>query len=143
MESRNLINKAREYCETKKHRFTLPRERVLSILKQAKIPMGAYQILEALSSSHEKVNPPTIYRAIEFWLKHGFIHRIESMNAFIVCCEHLQHDNFCIFICDGCQQVIELDMCHLPAPMTNDIVKKQLKITHASTEVHGKCRQCQ
>lgn len=142
MAKSDLLFRAKQYCEVGKHRFTEPRERVLSLLTQSAGPMGAYQILESLSSTKEKINPPTIYRAIDFWVLHGFIHRVQSMNAYIVCCEQQQHENFCIFICDDCHQVIELKVKHLPVPITADIKKKHLTMTGSNTEIHGKCNQC-
>ena len=142
MKKTNLILKAKRYCDAEKYRFTKPRERVLTILAHAKQPMGAYQVLKSLSSREEQIKPPTVYRAIEFWLKHGFIHRIESMNAYIACCEHFQHNNFCIFICDVCQQVMELDMPPFPSSAMAKLEKKQLIMNKIMTEIHGKCHQC-
>ncbi len=137
-----LIHRAERFCETHKYRMTEPRARVLSALAKDKQPMGAYQIINLLSSQTEKVSPPTIYRAIEFWHKHGFIHRIESMNAYVACCEHQHHENFCIFICSNCNTTQELNMKCLPGPVTHDIKNRHLTITNSVTEIRGKCSQC-
>jgi len=138
----DLLRRAKHYCEDGKYRFTQPRERVLSLLIQSKAPMGAYQILEYLSSNKEKINPPTVYRAIEFWTQHGFIHRVESMNAYIVCCEHKQHSNLCVFICNECQDALELKMNKLPYPIANDLKNKHMTITGSATEIYGRCGKC-
>ena len=108
-----VINRAKEFCKIGKHRFTLPRERVLSVLASGSAPMGAYKILTQLSQNEEKLKPPTVYRAINFWNTHGFIHRIESMNAYIICCRLHQHENFCVFICSSCHTAFELHMASL------------------------------
>ncbi len=136
-----LLQRAKQYCDVGKHRFTQPRERVLVVLANVAEPMGAYQILEALSSGKEKINPPTVYRAIDFWAQHGFIHRVQSMNAYIACCEHDHHENFCIFICDNCNEVVELHMESL-SPILAEIERKHLKIARSNTEIHGSCNQC-
>ena len=141
MENLGWLLKAKTYCEAGKHRFTKPRERVLSILINASKPMGAYQILEALSSVKEKVNPPTVYRAIEFWEQHGFIHRIQSMNAYLACCGHHDDESFFIFICDDCSDVVELKI-DLPASISADIGKQHFTVTRSNTEVHGLCSRC-
>lgn len=142
MEKLDLLLRAKRYCEAGKHRFTQPRERVLSLLIKSTAPMGAYQILELLSSDKGKINPPTIYRAIEFWAQHGFIHKIQSMNAYMICCEHQRHVNFCIFVCDDCHMVVELEMNRLPKPITADIENKHWTISGSNTEIHGTCNQC-
>lgn len=136
-----LLERAKQYCEAGKHRFTQPRERVITVLSNATEPMGAYQILEKLAEGQGKTSPPTVYRAIEFWMLHGFIHRVQSMNAYIACCEHDHHENFCIFICDNCNDVIEMKM-NLPAPVSADAKKKHLTISSSNTEIHGSCNQC-
>ena len=138
----SLITRALKFCEERKYRFTEPRQRVLSLLADSNQPMGAYQILALLSSSKVKVKPPTVYRAIEFWNKHGFIHRIESMNAYIACCEKKKHQNFCIFICNDCSNVQEMEMSDLPTPMASGITKKHLTVTSTTTEIRGTCGEC-
>lgn len=142
MSKLKLIQRARSFCETNKHRFTEPRKRVLSILASSHRPMGAYDILNTLSAGIEKINPPTVYRAIEFWNKHGFIHKIDSKNTYVACCEHQQHANFCIFICDNCQDVQEILFNTLPAFKSCNGNKHAFTITRSTTEIHGQCGQC-
>lgn len=138
----NITIRAKQFCEANKHRFTEPRERVLSLLVSANEPMGPYQILDALSDGKEKVQPPTVYRAIDFWSRHGFIHRVASMNAYIACCDHQRHENFCIFICNECNKVLELKTRSLHPTVTNAIENHHLTITQSFTEMHGKCSEC-
>jgi Fur family zinc uptake transcriptional regulator len=142
MSQHNAITRAKKFCETHKYRFTEPRRRVLSLLVSENVAMGAYEVLEALSSDKERLSPPTVYRAIDFWNKNGFIHRIESMNAYIACCEHSHHKNFCIFICKLCNTVMELKLPHLPAPITRVLENNDLTMAHSTTEIYGKCSRC-
>ena len=141
MRKKNLLHRAKQYCSSGKHRFTQPREQVLAVLANMNEPMGAYQILEILSSGKRKINPPTVYRAIDFWEQHGFIHRIQSMNAYITCCEHDHHENLCIFICDNCKKVAELHMESI-SPLSSEIERKHFKVASSNTEVHGACNDC-
>jgi Fur family zinc uptake transcriptional regulator len=85
------LKKATEYCEAHKHRLTEPRLAVLKIIAESAKPLGAYEILEKLGKTIKNPKPPTAYRAIEFWQEHGFIHRIESLNAYIACEAGHQH----------------------------------------------------
>ena len=138
-----LLKRAQSFCEEGKHRFTEPRKRVLSILLTFKKPMGAYEILNVLSSDTRKINPPTIYRAIEFWHQHGFVHKIESINAYIACCHHKYHKNFCIFICNKCHSAIELELKQLSTLISNIATKENLIISESITEMYGQCQRCQ
>ena len=50
-------------------------------------PLGAYDILDTLKRERVGAAPPTVYRALAFLLQQGLVHRIESRNAFVGCCE--------------------------------------------------------
>lgn len=142
MSKLTLIERAHRFCEINKFRLTKPRIEVLRVLALSGEPMKAYALLEALSCSSEKVNPPTIYRAIDFWCKHGFIHRIESMNAYVSCCGHELHDNFCIFICDECHVTLELPLTSIPLSTKVEMKNNNLFASRANTEIHGRCGKC-
>ena len=65
-------------CKQNKWRLTEPRLEVLRIISLSKNPIKAYDILKKLANKIKNPKPPTAYRAIQFWQKHKFIHRIES-----------------------------------------------------------------
>ena len=138
----SLIQKAAQFCENNKHRFTEPRERVLGIIAASAKPLGAYEILEQLSLIAQNPKPPTVYRAIEFWQKHGFIHRIESLNAFIACDAGHRHKGSQFMICDDCGIVIETHLCELPQALKDSTVKNTFMPSRWSLEIHGVCSAC-
>ena len=78
-------------CLRQGAQLTPLRRRVLDIFSDSAAPLGAYAILEELSRREGKqVAPPTVYRTLDFLLEHGFVHKIESLNAYAPC-EHLGH----------------------------------------------------
>ena len=78
-------------CSRQGLHLTPLRRRVLAILAESSAPLGAYAIIEQLSRREGKrIAPPTVYRTLEFFLDHGFLHKIESRNAYAPC-EHLGH----------------------------------------------------
>ena len=86
--------------------------------------------------------PPTVYRALEFLVEHGFVHKIESLNAFVGC-DRPDGDHVGQFlICGSCQQVGELD----DPDIAKLIVKKAKTIgfvvSHQTIEVRGLCCNC-
>ncbi len=82
-----LLSVARNLCETRQLRLTPRRQQVLVILLRSHQPMGAYDILAEINKAEKEgqVAPPIVYRALEFLLEEGLIHRIECRNAFIGC----------------------------------------------------------
>ena len=66
-------------------RLTPVRRRTLEILLEAHRAMGAYDVLERLAKEGFGKQPPVAYRALEFLLDLGLVHRINRLNAFAAC----------------------------------------------------------
>ena len=86
------------------------RRRVLDIFSGERAPLGAYAILDELSRREGKhVAPPTVYRTLDFLLERGFVHKIESLNAYAPC-EHLGHAHHgMLLICEACGRSEEIE----------------------------------
>jgi Fur family zinc uptake transcriptional regulator len=89
--TRGLLECAATLCARQGGRMTPQRRDVLGLILQAEAPVGAYDLLEQLRVSDRRPAPPTVYRALDFLLEHGLIHRIERLSAF-VSCTHLSHE---------------------------------------------------
>ena len=138
----NIIKQADDYCKTNGHRFTEPRQYVLQIVDRAKRPLTAYDILDHLGQYLDKPKPPTAYRAIEFWQEHGFIHRIESLNAYILCSAGHTHEGSQFMICDDCGNVTEAHICSIPPSLKDKAQLHKFSVKHWSVELHGLCENC-
>lgn len=132
-----------DYCEQHGLRVTEPRVNVFNILKKAKKPLTAYEILDKVAEKKATPKPPTIYRAIEFLIEQHLVHRIESLNAYILCQSNHKHEGSQFMICTSCGKVDESHLCHMP----QEIVKKSEKIGFAPSrwnfEIYGECQSCQ
>ncbi len=137
-----FLKKAIDYCEKNKHRLTSPRINVLKIICNSKQPIKAYDILRELGNIIKKPNPPTAYRAIDFWKKHNFIHRIESLNAYCICEANHLHSGGQFMICNDCGEVIETHLCKLPEVLKNTIQKNMFTLTNWNLEINGICKKC-
>ena len=85
------IRQVEQACAQKGLQLTPLRQAILAILAENTAPLGAYAIIEALSRREGKaIAPPTVYRTLDFLLEHGFLHKIESRNAYARC-EHFDH----------------------------------------------------
>ena len=87
----SALSEADVLCAQKGLRLTALRRRVLELVWQSHKPLGAYDILAVLSEQDgRRAAPPTVYRALDFLLDNGLVHRIASLNAFIGC-SHPEH----------------------------------------------------
>ena len=137
-----LLRKAVKFCEDNKHRLSKPRLEVLNIINASKKPIKAYEILKKLSENLSNPKPPTAYRAIEFWLKHNFIHRIESLNAYTACNAKHFHSGSQYFICNDCGDVIESDVYELPVALKKNTEKISFIPKKWNFEISGVCKKC-
>lgn len=140
--NQNLLDKAYKHCIAHGYRFTEPRERVLKILINEAKPLGAYEILQQLSNEIDKPNPPTVYRAIQFWHKEGFIHCIDSLKSYVACSNghHIGQTHF--LICNQCDFVKELDCTIDFAPIAKATAPIKFSIASCTVEIKGLCSNC-
>jgi Fur family zinc uptake transcriptional regulator len=63
-----------------------PRTRA-GLIADAGKPIKAYDLLDKVREGEGAgaAAPPTVYRALDFLLANGFIHKLESVNAFVAC----------------------------------------------------------
>jgi Fur family transcriptional regulator, zinc uptake regulator len=102
------LARAVSVCAERGERLTPMRRRVLESLAASHRPLGAYEIIDRLAELGPRPAPITIYRALDFLLANGLVHRIESRNAFIACINNHASGSLVVFlICERCGAVGE------------------------------------
>jgi Fur family zinc uptake transcriptional regulator len=134
--------RALNFCIKNKHRYTKPREKVLKIIASSNKPLRAYDVLKQLAFVLKNPKPPTVYRAIEFWEKYNFIHRIESLNAYSLCEAEHSHEGSQFLICNQCGDVIESHFCEIPKIIKKKIEKNIFIPKSWNLEIKGVCSKC-
>ncbi|MCB9983607.1 MAG: transcriptional repressor [Rhodospirillales bacterium] len=142
-EIQKLIRTLETYCGDKGLRYTPPRRITLEVIAASKRPIGAYDVIEEMGKVTDKPKPTTVYRAIEFLQEHGFIHKIESLSAFVACHAGHNHEGSQFIVCNDCGTVEEVHLCHLPKDLQKKVDNTGFKMAHWNTEIHGTCQQCQ
>ena len=140
---RQYLSAAARVCTDRDLRLTSRRRQVLEILLESHRPMGAYDILAELNLSRpgERIAPPIVYRAIEFLLGEGLIHRIESKNAFISCVQPGDCHGAHFLICRDCERVAELEGGD--AGLLAGADNLGFAVDHSVVEITGVCAECQ
>ena len=101
--SAQAIAHAEALCRERGARLTPIRRRVLEALAASHQPLGAYDLMARLADSGPRPAPITIYRALEFLVDNGLVHRIESRNAFVACINNHGSGIPVVFlICERC-----------------------------------------
>ena len=139
----NLTKQIEEICATRGVRLTAQRKRVFELICSSKKASSAYELLEFLQRSEPQAKPPTVYRALDFLMEQGFIHRVESTNSYISCCSCNAHKHFShLLICDQCSDVTELQDETLVLSLERNAEKHGFKIKNHVIESHGICQKC-
>jgi Fur family zinc uptake transcriptional regulator len=126
-------------------RLTPIRARVLRLIAEGGRPLKAYDLLDKVREGvgAGAAAPPTVYRALDFLLANGFIHKLESVNAFVAC-HHpstAQH-SVPFLICDRCHSAVELEDKQVVAAL-DERARALGFVPQAQTlEVHGLCARC-
>jgi Fur family transcriptional regulator, zinc uptake regulator len=130
-------------CARQGLQMTPLRLSVLAILAENPAPLGAYAIIEALSKREGKsIAPPTVYRTLEFFLAHGFLHRIESRNAYARC-EYLGHAHQgVLLLCEKCGRSDEIEDSALAEALQQTADRVGFLTRRRMIEMVGLCRGC-
>ena len=138
-----LIEQVEGICASRGVRLTPQRKRVFELIFSNKKASSSYELLEQLKVSEPQAKPPTVYRALDFLLEQGFIHRVESTNSFICCCSCNANKHFSqLLICDKCGTVIELQDDSLVTLLASNAEKHGFQLTNHVIESHGICQSC-
>ncbi|HHO59450.1 MAG TPA: transcriptional repressor [Thiotrichales bacterium] len=139
---RALLQQAEQLCESRSQRFTALRKRVLTLICQAKQPPGAYQLLESLKADGRSAAPPTIYRALDFLMAQGLIHRLASNNTYLACAHPQQNHEAVFLVCHQCGATQEVHTDGITRSVRKKAANYDFTVEHTSVEVSGLCRRC-
>ena len=140
-----FVHAVEHACHERGLRLTAIRARVLGFVAAAGKPIKAYDLLELVREGEGAgaAAPPTVYRALDFLLANGFIHKLESVNSFVAC-HHPSTDQHSVpfLICNRCHSAVELEDRGVVDAL--DARARALGfVPQAQTlEVHGLCAKC-
>jgi Fur family zinc uptake transcriptional regulator len=134
---------AEAVCAARGARLTATRRGVLEILLSGHRPIGAYEIMDRLAKDGTRPAPITVYRALEFLLEHGLVHRLASRNAFMACIHnHAATDNVVFLICEQCGAVGEASSTAVMRTINDAAAAAGFIPKNPVIEVTGLCAHC-
>ena len=114
---------------------------VLNLLQDSGEPLKAYFILNSLKK--EGLNSPLqVYRALDKLVELGKIHKVESLNSFIICNNSNCASNTAFTICERCGKVKEIKNNNLTEGVNELVRENKLNITRYNLEFYVVCNTC-
>ncbi|MGX5915617.1 zinc uptake transcriptional repressor Zur [Aliidiomarina sp. Khilg15.8] len=138
----NLIARAEKLCQHRGVRLTPARREVFSLLTKQDGAIGAYDLLEQLKQSTPNAKPPTIYRALDFLQAQGFVHKISSSNAYVLCSHFEQQHPVQMLICRDCGNVQEIHSDGVHEQFITQAQAQGFQVEQQTVEALGLCNQC-
>ena len=118
------------------------RHKVLELIWESHKAVKAYELLDRLKPLQQAAKPATIYRALDFLIEQGLIHRVESLNAFVGCrCSGHQHEQL-LLICKYCQEVDERSAPAVMLALSQEFKRGGFMAHSKAIEVHGVWSKC-
>ena len=136
------ITEAEAHCAATGARFTAVRRAALEILLREHRALGAYELLDRLRDAGFGSQPPVAYRALDFLVENGFVHKIERLNAFIACAHPGASHSPAFLICRKCDAVAEAHSAPARGTLGEAAKATGFKIERTVVEALGVCPSC-
>ncbi len=137
-------------CTRAGAQLTELRRQVLALVLESDQPLGAYALLDKLKALRPGAAPPTVYRALDFLLEQGLIHKVERLNAFVGCVEaghghghdHGHDHPHQFLICRDCGTTIEISDHAVAHALEAAAKRVGFTAIHSTVEIEGRCATC-
>jgi len=138
------ISHAEQICRERGQKFTPIRRQVLAALLSSHRPLGAYEVIDELARSMPRPAPITVYRALDFLMANGLVHRIESRNAYLACAhDHDAASLVAFLICERCGSVGEIPAAPVAQSLSAAARASGFAPKLSVVEITGTCAHCQ
>src|SRR5712664_2641354 len=140
----DALDHAERVCERRAQKFTPIRRQVLEALLSSHRPLGAYEVIDELAKSMPRPAPNTVYRALDFLIENGLVHRIESRNAYLAGAQDHEATAMVAFlICDDCGSVGEIPAAPVAQSLNAAARASGFAPRLSVVEIAGTCAHCQ
>ena len=136
------LDRAAELCARRGARLTRLRRRVLELVWQGHAAVKAYDLLAELDRKGASAKPPTVYRALDFLMAHGLVHRLESLNSYVGCPQPGAPHAGQFLICNSCGTVSEFEASAIQRAIASQAADLGFAVGQQTVEIRGVCRSC-
>ena len=130
-------------CAEKGERLTPARLAVYAEMLARRRAVSAYELIGLLEQRQErKIAPLTVYRHLDFLIRTGLVHRLQSAQTYLPC-DHPDHAHESQFLlCSSCGHVDEVESSGLEALLSRIADEHGFRPDNAIVEVKGLCGTC-
>jgi Fur family transcriptional regulator, zinc uptake regulator len=137
-----VLEQAKQLCTVRGVQLTPIRYQVLELVWDSHKAVKAYDLLDKIKPLQPAAKPATIYRALDFLLEQGLIHRIESLNAFVGCGHSGHPHEQLMLICKQCHEIQERPATEVMRALADETQQAGFTVHSRAIEIHGICAKC-
>ena len=130
-------------CAEQGERLTPARLAVYAEMLASDRPLSAYELIALLEQRQErKIAPLTVYRHLDFLIRVGLVHRLQSTHSYLPC-DHPDHPHESQFLlCSSCGHVAEVESTGLETLLSKIADQHGFRPDNAVVEIEGVCDNC-
>ena len=140
--AKQALARAESVCAERGTKLTEIRRRVLTAVWAGHAPVGAYDILARLNAGGGRTAPMAVYRALDFLMDQGLVHRLASLNAFIGCARTGAPHDAHFLICRSCRSAAEVEGPSFSQTMKKSLAAHRFVAEDEFVEIQGLCERC-
>lgn len=137
-------------------RLTPLRQKIWDLLCQYPQPLTAYQLVDLYEKKWLKpIHAMSVYRCLDFFIAEQTVHKIQSLNSFIVmqaipdACNAIDErqpaaalEQPQLLVCDQCHQVFATALPMALLQQLQQSISHSFQLQLSGMELHGCCRNC-
>ena len=130
-------------CAETGERLTPARLAAYAELLSCNTPVSAYELIALLEKKQgRKIAPLTVYRHLDFLMRVGLVHRLESTQSYLPCVhpEHSHESQY--LLCSMCGRADEVESKALETMLTQLADNHDFHTQNAIVEIKGLCSDC-
>ena len=116
---------------------------MLELLLRHGRSIKAYELLDAIKAEHQGAAPPTVYRALDFLVEEGLIHRLDAVNAWSACHDAAGAPHDLLVVCTHCGAVAEISDPAMSRQLAERVARTGFALATHETEIRALCPDCQ
>ena len=134
---------AQKRCDDLNERLTPARLGAYAELVASKQPLSAYELIAELENRQgRKIAPLTVYRHLDFLMRVGLVHRLESTQSYMPC-NHPEHTHESQYLlCTSCSKAEEVESKQLEKGLGTIASNHGFRSDSAIVEIKGLCEAC-
>ncbi len=137
-----ILARAEQLCRARGVRLTVQRKAILQLLLASDKPLSAYDLLARMRNLGKAPAPSIAYRALDFLLEQGLVHKLESLHVYVGCVHPEQPHISPFLICADCGTVNEIEDPTLNQSLLAIGNAAGFQTRRPVIELLGSCAQC-